>query len=693
MRLPSPALPARLAAVGLLRVVVVILAAADLSAARDRARIEATVPTAPPSWAVLERHLLDQLSAAAIEFASRYMAPDGSLIWRTTGTARFDDLPESFHNWPILYAIGGDDRLKALAFRAWNGTLAQLERFGSTRDEFPKQLDWFHIIEGLLLFHNLALADPDDAANKDRARRYADLYTGPPNYDVRLRMIVSPVTGSDGPLSGQAGRASPYRWSAGMSSYGLPLEGLPGIRGYDDLKVEDNARRMGQAIQERMMRGDVPANLAATALVTHAWLLTGDERYAEWVRQYTSAWIERARGNGGIVPDNIGPSGKAGELHGGRWWGGYYGWRWPHGYYNIGMALQGAAENARLASNGDPRYLELPRSTMDRVLAAGRNYRGAFLVPFKRRDAGWFAFQPMDLSFPAALWAESLDPADWARLERIRMASRTDWHKATGTPFPSDGRTGRPEPMADCWFCDLYGRADWNEVIETRTKEDRGHEGPWLRFLAGANRAYPETILRQSLSQAAGRLRWIRDGRILRVYDPRVEEAKTPADIRNADPHHWHTVNPVTTEALLQLTGGVPSPVYNAGLAQAHLRYFDPGRRRPGLPPDIAALVHKAGAEGIEFELVNISAFHSREVIVQAGMYGQNQFTRVQFDERADQDPAQPQHSLIPQPKSVIRTRDVEAAWLAVSLPPATGIRLKAGIRRFVRRPGYRFPF
>ncbi|MCC6587725.1 MAG: hypothetical protein IT168_13605 [Bryobacterales bacterium] len=672
-----------------------LLAAAALPAADIR--IQATVPTAPPAWALLERQVIEQSSAAAIEFSQKYQAPDGSLIWRTTGTARFDDLPESFYNWPVLYALGGDDQLKDLSFRAWNGTLRQLGRFGSLNREFPRTLDWFHIAEGVLLYYSLALADPTDAANIDRARRYAAFYIGAdataPNYDPRLKMLRSPLTGSEGPSLPTPGKAPPWRYSLGMSSYGLPLDDIPGITRFEDLKDERNALRMGQSIQSRMMVGDVAANLGSTALVAHAAILTGDDRYGAWVREYVNAWIARAGANGNIAPDNVGPSGNVGELHNGHWWGGHYGWHWPHGYYNIGMALQGAAENAQLVSRGDTSYYDLPRNTMDHILAAGKDYHGAFLVPFKRGARGWFAYQPMDLHFMARLWSATLAQQDWNRIEDLRRRMKVDWNTATEMPFPSDGKALRPELMNDCWFCDIYGKADWRESVETHTKEDRGHEAPWLRFVAGDNPTYPEIILRQTLSQMAMRLRWIRDNRIVRVYDPRIEPPNTPPDIRNANAHHWHTVNPVSTEALLQLTGGAAQQIYNAGLVQSHLRYFDPTRRRPGLPTDVAALVQRISDGKIEFDLVNVSAFHARDVTVQAGLYGQDQFQTISYDEREDRDPEQPRHSLIPQPRSKQAQRSVGSRAFTVHLPPSTSIHISAQVKRFAYPPTYRFPW
>ena len=61
-------------------------------------------------------------------------------------------------------------------------------------------------------------------------------------------------------------------------------------------------------------------------------------------------------------------------------------------------------------------------------------------------------------------------------------------------------------------------------------------------------------------------------------------------DISEADIHVWQQCNPVVTEALVQLTWGGPQVIYNGGLQQARVRYYDADRRRPGLPPSVAAL-------------------------------------------------------------------------------------------------------
>ncbi|CAF4420791.1 unnamed protein product, partial [Adineta steineri] len=113
-----------------------------------------------------------------------------------------------------------------------------------------------------------------------------------------------------------------------------------------------------------MTRGDVPLNLNATGLVTHAFLYSDEEKYRRWVLEYLKAWKERTHQNGGIIPDNIGLTGKIGEYNDGKWWGGYYGWRWPHGFVTIIEPLTNACMNAVLLT-GDISQLDLARQQLD----------------------------------------------------------------------------------------------------------------------------------------------------------------------------------------------------------------------------------------------------------------------------------------------------------------------------------------
>ena len=59
------------------------------------------------------------------------------------------------------------------------------------------------------------------------------------------------------------------------------------------------------------------------------------------------------------------------------------------------------------------------------------------------------------------------------------------------------------------------------------------------------------------------------------------------------------------------------------------LRYFDPARRRAGLPEDVAALVEKLSADEVTVTLVNLSPLHERTVTVQGGAYAEHQLQSV----------------------------------------------------------------
>ena len=449
-----------------------------------------------------------------------------------------------------------------------------------------------------------------------------------------------------------------------MAPYGLPYEDVPGVRTYEDLKDPILARRMGEAMQRRMGRGDVAANLGVTSLVANAGLLTGDDKYRRWVLEYVDAWIERARRNGGLLPDNVGLSGQVGEYMDGRWYGGLYGWSWPHGFYNVGASATVAAINASLLTR-DLGYLDLPRWQIDKVLALGETRTIAelpmslrhhwvgifgaleeastFVVPYRYTDSGWFDYQPMSPICPAALWNVSMAGSDWERIERIRAESGYDWRR----------------------------------VNAFRTKEDSGHEQPWLRYLAGDNPDYPEQILAASVQTVSRRLALIR---------------QDDADLSKVNIHHWQELNPVTTEALVQLTTGAPQFMYYGGFLMARLRYFDAQRRRPGLPQDVAALVEKLEPARTAVRLVNLSPTEAREVVIQAGGLGEHRFVTAAFAARASEYPGSQKEYAAPQLQTDSQTVAVNATHLRVLLPPATEIALDLAMERFTQEPSYSVP-
>lgn len=639
-------------------------------------RVSATVPSGgSPGWALAQRSLLDSFDSATRIFAERYLRPDGSMHWTDSqaGRVRSDAFYEPLHNWPDAYLLGASDSLLAQSATSWTAITSQLTRYGAIVDGFDQATEWFHLSEGNVLLYGLAAAQPDRWVGP--VTHMADILLSPSNYDPDRRQFAGPRVIPEDPETAN------FPWMPSMAIYGLPLHDVPGITSYEDLKDPELARRMGRAMAERMAHSDVPQNLSATTLITLAHLLTGEERYRTWVLDYVAAWLERAVAHDDIPPDNIGPNGIVGEAMNGKTYGGLYGWAWPHGYYNIGMATIVAGANALLLS-GDASYLELPRRLMDRVfgmaeqqeiewdrmslphhwqdrwMAFGDEPARTMVIPYRYGPDGWFDHQPPSLSFPATLWAASTEDRDWQRLEHLHANSGYDW---------------RP-------------------VHPFRAKDEGGHEAPWLRFLAGDNPDHPERAMRsaQALVQHRLDLMEVDTTDLERLTDEDFSFARRrfAYDLK----HHATGYNPVTTESLLQLMTGSPQRLYNSGLPASQITWADPVRGRPGVPPDVAALVKRVESDSVTVEIVNTSPTEAREVLVRAGMFGEHRFTAVTHDVLDDRSgyPGQTGYSLSIRPPASSTPHHQElapCAELPVHLPPGRTITLQLAMQRYAATP------
>jgi hypothetical protein len=587
--------------------------------------VEITQERPPPEWALWERHLLENLYPAALEFVRAYTRPDGTLIWRQEwpGMDGSDDGYESFYNFPLYYALGGPEDIHALSRRLWDAVTRQFTRYGQIHKEFDGYYDWMHHGESCVYFYFFGLADPTVRKDRERALRFAGLYLNEDpealNWDPEHRLIRSPINGSRGPRF----VTTAEDWVTHrpvLAGYPLPFPDIPHVTDSSAWTDDEKFPFILAALNERMMRGDVPLNLTATSLVLNAYMYTGDEKYRKWVVDYVRAWMERVRANNGVLPDNVGLSGRIGEQMEGKWWGGYYGWRWPHGLFNLLESTTIGAANALLAT-GDPSFLDLPRSLLDRVLQESKLESGRRLVPHKYGDRGWYAHRPLNPQCPVNIFCLAGEAEDWQRIERL-----------------ADVRS-------------------WDSFSYYKGKGDAGNEGPWISFLRGRNPRFPVEVLKATYGETLRRLRLIREDRT------RPEER---------DVHHWQQRNPVVLEGLVQLMLGAPNHIYHGGLLHCRVRYFDPRRRRPGLPEDVAALVERVKRDGITLTLVNLHPSDSRDVIVQAGAFGEHRFTGVRLGER---------------------TTAVGRKFFHVRLAPGAAGRMEAGMECHVNRPTYAFPW
>ena len=181
--------------------------------------------------------------------------------------------------------------------------------------------------------------------------------------------------------------------------------------------------------------------------------------------------------------------------------------------------------------------------------------------------------------------------------------------------------------------------------------------GAWVRYLGGQNPGYPEQVLERDLKTIDQRLTAMR-------------RDNTPPERRLAD--NMLDYNPAATDALVQLMWGALLPGREGGLLNARLRYFDPNRKRAGVPEDVAALVSELSDTRTVVTLVNLNPSQPRTLIVQGGGYGEHQLVSVTAGGK---------------------TTPIDAPLLTVQLGPGCGQQLVLEMKRYVNTPTVRHPW
>ena len=589
------------------------------------AAVTIATPMDPPEWALLQRELLHAHTAACVKFFRRYFNQANGWLETTErwgGDDGPDDAIENVNDWPHVYALGGDDVLKEMYEKAYEGHVRQymaakttdvpFARQGMYFKEFPVQMDWQHNGEGLTVFNLMPLGNPYSRIYRDRVKRFSGFYMdedpGAPNYDPKLKLIKSLMNGSRGPM---LRKATALDWTG------------------DPIEVENRFPSLGhgEGAYAGMLKhfeeytdvvGDHPLNLVATTLPTNAYLLTHEQKYKDWVLGYCDAWVQRTRDNNGIIPSNIGLDGKVGSAADGKWYGGAYGWG-----FSPTVPMTGKREdrnriprcvvgfmNAYLLSKGDDRYLEAWRSTADKIDAQAKTVDGKLSTPTMYGDKGWYSYKPGKYRFN---------------------------------------------------FLEIY------HLTMKSSDRARCEETDWYSFLEGKNPGYPVKALREGLSR-------------IRQHMEIVDADSTAPDMRLADSALDY--NPAAVVPLTQLMEaglyiqhpgwGKTTPGQGGSLQFSRLRYFDPARRRAGMPPDVAALIDGWGPDSLTLTLVNVSPSVARSVIVQGGAYGEHQIVSVSDGKT---------------------TTQVDAPNFPVRLAPGSGARLTLKMKRFANDPTLSFPW
>ena len=109
-----------------------------------------------------------------------------------------------------------------------------------------------------------------------------------------------------------------------------------------------------------------------------------------------------------------------------------------------------------------------------------------------------------------------------------------------------------------------------------------------------------------------------------------------------------------------------------AGPLHARVRYFDPVKRRAGVPEDVGALVTGMTANETKVELVNLNQSYDRELIVQMGGYGEHQCGKLTVGDQEF---------------------EINDSTFRIRLAPGSGTTLVIETARYANSPTLSFPW
>lgn len=579
--------------------------------------ININTPMSPPCWALLQRELLNVQAAACQEFYDYYFDERGYLLCvpRWGGNDGPDDAAENFLNWTMLHALGADDVVLDLYKQAWEGHLRQYTEAKTVEVPFAREGMYYKEFPVMFdWFHN------GEGFNAFFLQGLSD-----PD-DRKLHQRSRRYAGFYMNEDPQAPNYDPeYKIIRSMfnGSRGPLLRKATALDwAGDPIEIEGRFRAgHGEKNYEQFLEhfkdyndivGDHPLNLCTTTLALNAYMLTHEEKYLRWLLEYVDAWVERTETNGGIIPTNIGLDGTIGGETGGRWYGGVYGWGFTVTVPQTGeLAHRTYSYRRALYGFGNALFLTGDQRYVD-------TWRG--VINYINANAREIDGQTM---WPNA-YGDYFGDEDWY-----------DWK-----PYPF--HAGGQEVFY--WSMNPADRA-------------LAHENPWFDYLHGEAPEYPTEALRRDLERVRHKVELMR------------ADISTPDTRLSDDMNH---INPATTDALVQLMlGGIPTGREGAPL-HARLRYFDPARRRAGIPRDVAALVGTMTADETVVTLVNTNPLEERTVIVQGGAYAEHQIERVQI---------------------AAQTVAVDDTLFAIRLAPGCGTQLTLVMQRYVNQPTLAMPW
>ncbi len=575
-------------------------------------KINIATPMSPPTWALLERELIRASTAACEEFFARYFDERGYLlcVTRWGGDDGPDDAIENCALWPELHALGAPDVVRQMYVKAQEGHIRQYTEAKTV--EVPMARDGMYYKEFPVMFdwqHNA------EGLRVFNAMGLSDPYDA--NYRRRVRRYAGFYMNEDPGAANYDPQRKLIRSMINGSRGPLLRKATALDWAGDPIEVKNRFRLgHGEESYEQMLAhfkdyNDVAGDHPLNLLSTTLALNAYLATGEKKYRDWLLEYVDAWRERM-IANGNVIPSnvGLDGKI------GGETKGKWYGGTYGWGFTVV-VPQTGQLANR-------------NRVPWSFIGFMNAYLLT---RDDKY-----------VEAWRKQADAINsHVKVENGRnlyphMHGDQGWYAYTPEKFSAYA--------LEAWFL-------------TMKEEDRGRapRDAWLEFLEGRNPGFPEESLRRDLERVRSRVQEMRND-------------DTTPDTRLADDPL--NLNPATVGTLMQLMWGGLPPDLRARTLFSNLRYFDPARRRAGIPEDVAALVERMTGESVTVTLVNVNQTEKRELVIQAGGYAEHQFESVEWNGQ---------------------TVPVHAREVTVRLGPGAGGKLILKMRRFVNQPTVAFPW
>lgn len=582
----------------------VFLLAATADAHATSLTIDTPLP--PPAWALLERELLVANTRACEEFFARYFDERGYLLCveRWGGDDGPDDAIENVNDWPLLHALGAPDRIFELYKRAWEGHLRQYTEARTLEVEFAR--DGMYYKEFPVMFDWLHNGEGLTVFNLQGLSGPNDI-----RFQQRARRYAGFYVHQD---AGAANYDPEHKIIRSLfnGSRGPLLRKATALDWAGDaIEVEGRFRPgHGERSYAEMLAHfkdytDILGDHPQNLLATSLALNAYMLGHEPEYRQWLLEYVD-AWAERAAANGGILPSniGRDGSI------GGECGGRWYGGVYGWGFTVVDPASQK-----------EMHRNTT-RLAVTG--FGNALLLTGDQRYVD--------------VWRRQIDAVN-SHAKEI------------------DGRTLYPRMHGDRgWYAfepEKYSHGALAVYYWSMDHADRGRvpTSAWLDYLEGSNPDFPVEALKRDFDT------------VRRKVAAQRGDSSTPDTRLADDPMQF---NPATVETLVNLMLGGLHPGHQGSPLHCRVRYFDPIRRRAGLPDDVAALVEKLTADRMVLTLVNTNQSQPRTIVVQGGAYGEHQFLEV---EHAGNNVA------------------IDASSFHVVLAPGAGQQLTVTMRRYANQP------